>query len=218
MKIRLQFRSIPRTSVSKCLTPPTRGGGRCAPHQPMSFLLASAVRKWALLGEMFSFFLFFFLLSWCLTPFRGTEVCACVFQCGELLSRFSAGGQRRRWRVLLRQTGRAQLWQKNQRLLVPVVSSTHLSSPVPQQPLASLCPFPSPLSSADTQTHQHYPSLTVRLLLLNCVCLCFSDCESQEVLTLLCQGKTFTEIRYHCPAHLWTHSHLISHAELVFLL
>lgn len=44
---------------------------------------------------------------------------------------------------------------------------------------------------------------TSRLLAVvaNCVCLCSSDCESREVLTLLCQGKMFTEIYYHRPPH-----------------
>ncbi|CAG12873.1 unnamed protein product [Tetraodon nigroviridis] len=27
------------------------------------------------------------------------------------------------------------------------------------------------------------------------------DCESREVLTLLCQGKMFSRTHYHCPAH-----------------
>lgn len=90
----------------------------------------------------------------------------CVFQCCELLSCFSAGGQWGWWRVLLRQTGRAQLWQENQRLVVPLVSSTRLSPPVSQQPLPSLWPFLSPLYLVDTQKHQDYPSLDVRLLLL----------------------------------------------------
>lgn len=90
----------------------------------------------------------------------------CVFQCGELLRRFGARGQWRWWRVLLCQTGRAQLWQENQRLAVPVVSPTRLSPPVSQQLLPSLCPFLSPLYLVDTQKHQHYPSLDVRLLLL----------------------------------------------------
>lgn len=78
-----------------------------------------------------------------------------MFQCGELLDRFSAGGQWRWWRVLLRQTGRAQLRQKNQRLVVPVVSSTRLcdATPVSRQPSAWL-------------THGNINIIQVRLLLL----------------------------------------------------
>lgn len=50
----------------------------------------------------------------------------------------------------------------------------------------------------NTRKHQHYPDQAV---VANCVCLCSSDCESREVLTLLCQGKMFAEIYYHCPTH-----------------
>lgn len=126
--------------------------------------------------------------------------CLFVFQCGELLDRFSAGGQWRWWRVLLRQTGRAQLRQENQRLVVPVVSSTRLcnATPVSRQPPSSLCSFLSPLFLVNTRKHQHYPGQAV---VANCVCLCSSDCESREVLTLLCQGKIFAEIYYHCLTH-----------------
>lgn len=54
-----------------------------------------------------------------------------VFQCGELLSHISARGQWRWWRVLLRQAGRAQLRQENQRLIVPMVTHTCVVHPTP---------------------------------------------------------------------------------------
>ena len=66
----------------------------------------------------------------------------CFLKCGELLSRVSAGGQWRRWGLFLRPTGRAHLWQENQRLVVSVVRNTRLSDAVaPQPPQSSLLPF-----------------------------------------------------------------------------
>lgn len=38
----------------------------------------------------------------------------------------------------------------------------------------------------------------------NYVCLCFSDCESREVLTLLCQGKTWAQIYAYSVWHTGT--------------
>lgn len=69
---------------------------------------------------------------------RGLK-CVCLFKCGELLSHISARGQWRWWGVLLCQTGRAQLWQENQRLIVPMVRNTCMFDAVSQQsPLSSL--------------------------------------------------------------------------------
>lgn len=48
----LQFRSILLISVCEFLTLPRGGGARCVPPQPMICWLASAVRKWASLGEL----------------------------------------------------------------------------------------------------------------------------------------------------------------------
>ena len=160
--------------------------------------------------------LFFILLSF-LHWYVSVSCCGlrlkcvfCGFQCVESLNRFSAGGQWRRRRVFLRQTGRAQLRQENQRRVVPVVSSSRVSPPVSQQPLPSLCPFSfTSLLGWHTETST-LSSFGCQAVVANCVCLCSSDCESREVLTLLCQGKTFTEIYYHCLTH-WGHSLTLIH-------
>lgn len=128
-----------------------------------------------------------------------------MFQCGELLSRFSTRRQWRRWRVLLRQTGRAQLRQENQRLVVPVVSPPPPVCPHPPVPhlAAPAIPVPSSFTSL-LGCHPETSTLSwfgCQALVANCVCLCSSDCESREVLTLLCQGETFTNVCYHCPTH-----------------
>lgn len=69
---------------------------------------------------------------------------------------------------------------------------------------APAVPVPSSFTSllgCHPEKHPHSPRLDARLSLLTCVCLCFSDCESREVLTLLCQGETLTDVSYHCPTH-----------------
>lgn len=100
----------------------------------------------------------------------------------------------------MRQTGRAQLRQENQRLVVPVVS--------PPPPVCPHLAAPAiPVPSSFTSLHGCHPepsapsSFGCQALVANCVCLCSSDCESREVLTLLCQGETFTNVCYHCPTH-----------------
>lgn len=87
-----------------------------------------------------------------------TKVCVCSLKCGELLSHLGAGGQWRWWGVLLCQTGGAQPWQENQRLIVPVVRDTPVfdAAPVPRQfPLSHLLLL-LPLSS----THLHLHGVT----------------------------------------------------------
>lgn len=85
----------------------------------MSCWLASAAKKWDSSGAAISQ-LHCKVARWR----RAGLTCVRLLQCGELLGHSRVGGQRR-WRgLLLRQTGRAQLWQEDQRLAVSMVTHT----------------------------------------------------------------------------------------------
>lgn len=68
-----------------------------------------------------------------------------------------------------------------------------------QSPLSSLS-FSSLFFNLSTQlTERKYGCFLVlcQAVVTNSVCLCSSDCESREVLTLLCQGKMWAQICTH---------------------
>lgn len=78
---------------------------------------------------------------------------------------------------------------------------TRLSPPVCPHLAAPAIPVPSSFTSL-LGCHPEPSTLSsfgCQALVANRVCLCSSDCESREVLTLLCQGETFTNVCGHCP-------------------